>query len=166
MHVPRKIQNTLIRILAKTLRRTRYTSVNVANIRNELKNLYENDDRARVRAKFAELMTTPKFQISFADLLGITDVSYNIGGTTREENWKERISTDYLDKYYKNLSSENPTALNIPELLKNALQAKIDMQVMSSQDKDKTRAELNEKYKPLLDDLQKYADILKEPEEE
>ena len=139
---------------------------NITNIRNELKNLYQNNDRARVRAKFAELMTTPKFQISFADLLGITDVSYNIGGTTREENWKERISTDYLDKYYKNLSSENPTALNIPELLKNALQAKIDMQVMSSQDKDKTRAELNEKYKPLLDDLQKYADILKEPEEE
>ena len=33
------------------------------------------------------------------------------------------------------------------------------------EDKDKTRAELNEKYKPLLDDLQKYADILKEPEE-
>ena len=70
-----------------------------------------------------------------------------------------------MDKYYKNLSSENPTALNIPELLKKALQAKIDMQVMESEDKDKTRAELNEKYKPLLDDLQKYADILKEPEE-
>ena len=110
-------------------------------------------------------MTTPKFQISFADLLGITDVSYNIGGTTREENWKERISPDYLDKYYKNLASENPTALNIPELLKKALQAKIDMQVMNSNDRDKTRAELSEKYKPLLDDLQKYADILKEPEE-
>ena len=110
-------------------------------------------------------MTTPKFQISFADLLGITDVTYNIGGSKRADNWKERISADYLDKYYKNLSSENPTALNIPELLKKALQAKIDMQVMESKDRDKTRAELNEKYKPLLDGLQKYADILKEPEE-
>lgn len=38
------------------------------------------------------------------------------------------------------------------------------MQVKQSNDWDKTRAELNEKYKPLLDDLQKYADILKEPE--
>ena len=138
---------------------------NIGQIRNELKELYKTNDRERIRAKFAELMTTPKFQISFADLLGITDVTYNIGGSKREENWKERISADYLDKYYKNLSSENPTALNIPELLKKALQAKIDMQVMESKDRDKTRAELNEKYKPLLDDLQKYADILKEPEE-
>lgn len=69
-------------------------------------------------------MTTPKFQISFADLLGITDVTYNIGGSKREENWKERISTDYLDKYYKNLASENPTALNIPELLKKLCKLK------------------------------------------
>ena len=51
-------------------------------------------------------------------------------------------------------------------MLKKALQAKIDMQVMQSNDKNKTRAELNEKYKPLLADLQKYADILKEPENE
>ena len=139
---------------------------NIGQIRKEFKELIENNDRERIRAKFAELMTTPKFQISFADLLGITDVTYNIGGSKRPENWKERISADYLDKYYENLASENPTALNIPELLKKALQAKIDIMVMESedQDKDKTRAELNEQYKPLLDDLQKYADILKEPE--
>ena len=141
---------------------------NIGDIRNQLKELYNTNDRERVRAKFAELMTTPKFQISFADLLGITDVTYNIGGSTREENWKERISADYLDKYYKNLASENPTALNIPELLKKALQAKIDMQVMAEneQNRDKTRNSLTEKYQPLLDDLQKYADILKEPVEE
>lgn len=141
---------------------------NIGDIRNQLKELYNTNDRERVRAKFAELMTTPKFQISFADLLGITDVTYNIGGSKREENWKERISTDYLDKYYKNLASENPTALNIPELLKKALQAKIDMQVMAEneQNRDKTRNSLTEKYQPLLDDLQKYADILKEPVEE
>ena len=141
---------------------------NIGDIRNQLKELYNTNDRERVRAKFAELMTTPKFQISFADLLGITDVTYNIGGSKREENWKERISADYLDKYYENLASENPTALNIPELLKKALQAKIDMQVMAEneQNRDKTRNSLTEKYQPLLDDLQKYADILKEPVEE
>ena len=87
-----------------------------------------------------------------------------MGGTNRKENWKERISADFLDKYYENLASENPTALNIPELLKQALQAKIDMRVMQSDDRDRTRAELNKKYTPLLNDLQKYADILKEPE--
>ena len=137
---------------------------NIGTIRNEMKNIIEHNDRALVRAKFAELMTTPKFQISFADILGITDVTYNLGGTDREENWKERIPADFLDKYYENLSGENPTALNIPELLKQALQAKIDIQVTQSDDKDRTRAELNKKYAPLLNDLQKYADILKEPE--
>ena len=137
---------------------------NIGKIRNELKNTLNTNDRALVRAKFAELMTTPKFQISFADILGITDATYNMGGTNRKENWKERISADFLDKYYENLASENPTALNIPELLKQALQAKIDMRVMQSDDRDRTRAELNKKYTPLLNDLQKYADILKEPE--
>ena len=38
------------------------------------------------------------------------------------------------------------------------------MRVMQSDDRDRTRAELNKKYTPLLNDLQKYADILKEPE--
>ena len=42
---------------------------NIGQIRNELKELYKTNDRERIRAKFAELMTTPKFQISFADLL-------------------------------------------------------------------------------------------------
>ena len=103
------------------------------------KHTLNTNDRALVRAKFAELMTTPKFQISFADILGITDATYNMGGTNRKENWKERISADFLDKYYENLASENPTALNIPELLKQALQAKIDMRVMQSDDRDRTR---------------------------
>lgn len=136
---------------------------NINDIRQNFKHILDTNDRALVRAKFAELMTTPKFQISFADILGITDATYNIGGTNRKENWKERIPADFLEKYYENLSGENPTALNIPELLKQALQAKIDMKVASSQDKAKVREELNSKYAPLLNDLQKYADILKEP---
>ena len=124
----------------------------------------EKADRERVKAKFAELFTTKKFQVSFADLLGITDVTYNIGGTSNDDNWKERISANFLDNYYDNLSSDNPTALNIPEILKMALQAHIDMEIVHSSDQDKTRKILYEKYTPLLNDLQKYADILKEPE--
>lgn len=124
--------------------------------RNAYCNKIANDDRELVFAKFSELMTTPKFQISFDDLLGITDEIYNIPGSTRENNWKERIPADFLDKYYANLSSEKPTALNIPEVLKTALQAKIDMQP----DKDK----LYEKYQPVIDKLDHYAKVLKEPE--
>ncbi len=122
-------------------------------------------DKERVKAKFAELLTTKKFEISFADLLGITDMTYNIGGVHKDDNWKVRISPDYIEKYYKNLSSDSPTALNIPEILKMALQAKMDMAIVHSPDKNKTREELYIKYQPILDKLQKYADILKEPEE-
>ena len=61
-------------------------------------------------------MTTPKFQISFDDLLGITDVVYNVPGKTLDSNWKARIAPDFLDKYYENLSGDNPTALNIPAI--------------------------------------------------
>ena len=121
-------------------------------------------DRERVKAKFAELLTKEKFQISFADLLGITDITYNIGGTNNNTNWKERIPYNYQDKYYKNLSSANPTALNIPEVLKMALQARIDMKVAHSQNPKAERNRLYKEYSPLLKELQKYENILKEPE--
>jgi len=129
---------------------------NRATQRDAYCNKIANDDRERVFAKFSELMTTEKFQISFDDLLGITDAVYNIGGSDREDNWKERIPSDFLDRYYENLSSENPTALNIPEILKTALLAKIDMQ--------ENRDELYEQYKPVIDKLDHYTQILKEPE--
>lgn len=127
-----------------------------AEERNAYCDKIANNDRELVFAKFSELMTTPKFQISFDDLLGITDEIYNIPGSTRENNWKERIPADFLDRYYENLSSETPTALNIPELLKTALQAKLDMQP--------DREELYEKYQPIIDKLDHYANILKEPD--
>ena len=133
-----------------------------AKERDKFCNKIANDDKERVKAKFAELMTTKKFQISFADLLGITDTVYNEAGTRNDTNWKERITSDYLDKYYENLSSDNPTAINIPEVLGIALQAKIDERIAKSSNPDKTRLELYTKYQPLLNDLQKYADILKD----
>lgn len=133
------------------------------NERNAFCDKIASDDKERVKAKFAELMTNEKFQISFADLFGITDVTYNVGGSEREENWKARLSSDFIDKYYENLASDKPTALNIPEILKIALQAKMDMQIMSSPNPKQTRRELNEKNKPLLDELQKFSNILKEP---
>ena len=121
------------------------------------------DEKELVKAKFAELLTSDKFQISFADLFGITDTIYNKAGTRNNTNWKERISPDFLDKYYENLSSDNPTAINIPEVLKISLQAKIDMSVANSPNPDKTRHKLNAKYQTLLNELEKYANILKEP---
>ncbi len=124
-------------------------------------------DAERVKAKFAELMTRKKFEISFADLFGINDIVYNIGGSQKDDNWKERLTPDFIDKYYKNLASDNPTALNVPEVLKMALQAKIDQTLINHcSDKKTARKNMYEEYGPLLNELQKYADILKEPEPE
>ena len=122
-------------------------------------------------------MTKEKIQISFADILGLTEtgLSYNIGGSSNKINWRERIAPDFLDKYYENLSSDNPTALNMPEILKTAVQASIDGKlvaymdaVKNDSDKDQKimqkRTELYDKYGYLLDKLQYYADILKEKE--
>ena len=52
----------------------------------------------------------------------------------------------------------------MPEIIKMALQAKIDMQIVNSRNSDAKRQELYKKYQPILNELQKYADILKEPE--
>jgi hypothetical protein len=138
------------------------TRENISEIRQALENLYNKDDKAVVRAKFAELMTTPKFQISFDDLLGITDVVYNVPGKTLDSNWKARISSDFLDKYYENLSGDDPTALNIPELLHDALQAKIDMQVREHNFDEGFKSQIYAECQPVLDKLTHFAEILKE----
>ena len=138
---------------------------NIQEIRNKLIDLYKNDDRAIVFAKFAELMTTPKFQISFDDFLGITDVVYNAPGTDNDTNWRARITADYQEKYYENLSSDAPTALNIPELLHQALQAKVDMEVKAHNYDEEFKRSIYEKAQPVLDKLQYYAGVLKEKED-
>ena len=142
------------------------TRPNIAKIREERKNLYLNNDREWTFAKFSELLTTPKFQISHDDLLGITDEDavYNVPGTNNDTNWKERITPDFLDKYYDNLSSDNPTALNMPERVKEALQAKIDMQVKAHNYDADFKREIYEKAQPILNDLDVIIGILKEKE--
>ena len=135
---------------------------NIADIRKALEDLYNKDDKAIVRAKFSELMTTPKFQISFDDLLGITDVVYNVPGKTLDSNWKARIAPDFLDKYYENLSGDNPTALNIPSILHDALQAKIDMQVKEHNYDEEFKSQLYVEAQPVLDKLAHFAEVLKE----
>lgn len=91
-------------------------------------------------------------------------------------NWYERITPDFVDKYFENLSSDNPTALNVPEILITAVKANIDKKLISyansldKNDKDKTnkvnqkRTELHEQYKPLLEKLEHYKEIFKEKE--
>ena len=147
-----------------------------AEDREKFVELISKNDSEKVKAKFAELIASEKFQIFFADFFGITDknVIYNVAGTEKEDNWKLRMSTDFIDKYYENLSSENPTAINMPEVLAMALDAKLQREISKtfvSGNEEQTivlrnekRRELYQKYQPLLDKLNHYAEVLKEPE--
>ena len=121
-----------------------------------------NDDDERVKAKFAELfMLGDKVQISFADFFGI-DKTYNEGGHDENpDNWKLRLNEDYEDTYYKNLSSDHPTAINMPEVLKLAVQGKADMEIAKGAKPQKVWDEAGK----ILFTLDKYAQILKEKEE-
>lgn len=144
--------------------------------RNNFCDKIANDSDEWTKAKFAELFTKNKIMVSFADLLGITDpdVIYNVGGSKRSENWKERIAPDFVDKYYENLSSDSPTALNIPEILGKAVKANIEKQIVAfdhsinkndpnkAQKVDEKRQELNKEFKPLLDKLKHFEKVLKE----
>ncbi len=117
------------------------------------------DDSERVKAKFAELfLTGDKVQISFADFFGI-DKAYNQGGNDKNpNNWKLRLPENYEEKYYENLSSDHPTAINMPEILKMAVQAKAETNIVKGENPDNVW----DKAGKILFVLDKYAKILKE----
>lgn len=137
--------------------------------RDEFCKKIDNNDNERINAKFAELfLTCKKIQISFADFFGI-DKTYNQAGTENNINWKLRLNKNYEDTYYKNLSSDNPTALNMPEILKIAVQAKTDMQTVTQAHKnglsEPTISDQPPEYiQKILNNLDKYEKILKEKE--
>ena len=127
--------------------------------RDEFCKKIDQDDSERIKAKFAELFYTHKrVQISFADFFGI-DKTYNVGGQENDNNWKLRINKDYEQDYYDNLSSKKPTAINMPEILKMAVQAKLDNDIVTKKAVDE------EKVNQILENLDKYETILKTPEE-
>lgn len=137
-----------------------------------------NNPPERIKAKFAELFTsTDRVQIPFTDFFGIS-ARYNEKGTKSANNWKLRLNDNYQDEYYNNLSSENPTAINMPEILKMAVQAKLDKEIvnwtrehaMQSDGSINTNAVSEHKVqayrqlKPLMEKLGHYEQVLKEKE--
>lgn len=135
--------------------------------RDEFCRTIENNDRERVKAKFAELfLTCKKVQISFADFFGI-DKTYNKGGSENDTNWKLRLNKNYEDTYYKNLASDNPTAINMPEILKMAVQAKADMVYVKTAQANnilpsKMQAQNPPEVQHILNKLDKYEKILQQ----
>lgn len=79
------------------------------------------------------------------------------------------MNGNYEDYYYKNLASDNPTAMNLPEILKIAVRAKMDRMIVDKsksnpEQTDDFRKQINARMQPLLDRLDKFANILKEKE--
>lgn len=134
-----------------------------ADYRDTFCKVIDKDDKERVKAKFAELfLTCNKIQISFADFFGL-DKTYNKGGEENDTNWKLRLNKDYEDSYYKNLASAEPTAINMPEILKTAVQAKADInEVKSISNPDDIPEGNSPEVQEILNNLEKYEKILKE----
>jgi len=131
-----------------------------ASYRDEFCEQISENDNDRVKAKFAELfLTCKKVQISFADFFGINK-TYNKGGEENDTNWKLRLNKDWENDYYKNLSSDNPTAINMPEILKMAVRAKSDLNAVKSE--KSPDLEYNDNSGKIISNLQKYENILKE----
>ena len=138
--------------------------------RNDYKNEIINSKQSRVDSKFTELFRgTKNLQIMFSDFLGINK-TYNVGGQDNKDNWKLRVDNDFEDDNYRSLQDENSYALNMPEILAQAVRAKSGMEVAKiSGDTYKAnakRTELDNKLKPLLEKLDSFKDILKEKEVE
>lgn len=138
-----------------------------ANYRDSFCKQIAENDSDRVKAKFAELfLTCKKIQISFADFFGI-DKTYNVGGQKNDSNWKLRLNKDYEDMYYENLASKHPTAMNIPEILKIAVQAKSDIETrkiakLTGVSDEDIPVNNSRKVDAILQNLDKYEKILKE----
>lgn len=115
-------------------------------------NLIDNlnwDRRARVKAKYEELLRFgKKIQFTFMDFFGL-DKTYNYAGTQNTENWKLRLGKNYKRDYYKALewksgdSGVNNVPVNMPEHLRTAVKSKILME-----------GHKIEEYKQLLDNLE------------
>ncbi len=140
-----------------------------SNERQKYKEDISNSKQSRVASKFTELFRgTNNLQIMFSDFLGIRK-TYNVGGQDSKDNWKLRVDNDFENDYYRALQDKNSYALNMPEILGQAVRAKKGMAVAKvSGDPYKAnqmRNELDEKLNPLLEKLDNFSEILKEKEE-
>ena len=135
-------------------------SPNRAKEREQFKNDIINSKASRIKAKFADLFrSTKNIQMSFMDFFGINK-QYNVPGTKSDENWTLRLSPDYQKHYYDDLAN-NKDAVNMPEILSIAVQAKADMDFAKG---EKTERQAKAEAKPILDKLNHYSKILKEKE--
>ena len=128
----------------------------------EFREKINNSPKELIKAKFADLLRSAKnIQISFMDFFGINS-QYNVPGDNfNKENWTLRLPEDYERKYYNDLIGDKGYALNMPELLALAVEAKRDLDFVEGR---KTKEESQEETEELLKKLHYYSEILKQEE--
>lgn len=128
--------------------------------REALKAKIKSSPKELAKAKFADLFhATKNIQISFMDFFGMNK-SYNTPGTTGGDNWTLRLNPNYQDTYHQSLEDET-YAMNLPEILQMAVQAKFDDNVSKNY---KPYQEELRKVTPLMNKLKHYENVLKEEE--
>ena len=114
-----------------------------------------------VKAKLVELFSSKpdKFALNFTDFFGIAEQP-NVPGTNddeRPENWTLRIPTNYDEDYYRALSDfQHEYAVNIPEILRMAIEYKLDKGEIATGEIHQARQTINK--------LSRWEEILKQPE--
>ena len=114
-----------------------------------------------VKAKLVELFASKpnKFALNFTDFFGIGEQP-NVPGTNddeRPENWTLRIPMHYDEDYYKALSDfQHQYAVNIPEIMRMAIEYKLDNGEIPTCEISSARN--------MIHKLSKWEEILKEPE--
>ncbi len=132
-------------------------SPNRAKEREQFKEKILSNPIEAMKAKFADLFrSTKNIQISFMDFFGINR-QYNTPGTNSSKNWVLRLPKNYEKNYYESL--QNGEAMNIPEILSIAVQAKSDMDFAKN---IKTEQQAKDEAEPILQELNKFSEILKE----
>lgn len=82
------------------------------------------DSKALMNVKLAEIFasTSENVQVFFTDFFGIKD-TYNTPGTSGDENWSLRLPDNFEEVYCNNVKADG-LALNLPLILKMAIEAR------------------------------------------
>ena len=82
------------------------------------------DAKALMNVKLAEIFASKaeNIQVFFTDFFGIKD-TYNTPGTSGDKNWSLRVP-DNFEEFYFNSINNNGLALNLPLILKMAIEAR------------------------------------------
>lgn len=133
-----------------------------AKISSEFCKKIDNDPKALLKAKYAELFRgTENVQVSFADFFGIDKVYNHAGRDDVKDNWKLRLNPDYQDTYYKSVETEKEPAMNMPEILGLAVNSKVGISIAKKEIDDDKMAKVQD----LQSRLAHWNNVLKEPEE-